>query len=337
MISVVIPAYNAGRFIRRTIDSILAQTYAADEIIVVDDGSTDDTGEVVKSYGPKINYIYQKNAGDGPARNTGIKAAKNNWIAFLDHDDEWLPEKLELQMALLNRHPDLRWCGTNYYKSCFQQQAPVGNAKALEKAMDNREYFDNFFSAIHENGCSLITATMIVHREVFEQVGVFDSCWLRWADLDMWWRIAYEFPKIGYIAKPLAIVHLDVQGVVATNLRLTSKRGEQTWKLIGRHLEIAGEKNALKEFRPLAAKFLRNFLLTALFHGFKADARATIGRFREFFPWYWRLATYLLTVFPRFTATSMHVIAYIGRLFGLEREISRRWIRPKTTTKGRLS
>lgn len=330
MISVVIPAFNAGQFIRRTIDSVLAQTYRDYEIIVVDDGSTDNTAEVVKSYGPKIHYIYQKNAGDGPARNTGIAAAKSDWIAFLDHDDEWLPEKLELQIVLLHKHPDLRWCGTNYYKSYFGQQAAVGNPEALRKALAGREYFENFFTAIHQKGCSLITASMVVHREVFEQVGVFDSCWLRWADLDMWWRIAYKFPKIGYLPQPLAIVHLDVQGFVSTNLRLASKRGEQTWKLIGRHLELAREKDALEEFKPLAAKFLRDSLLTSLYHGFKTDARTTIRQFREFFPWYWRLATYLLTVFPRFTAVCMHIIAYIIHLLGLEREISRRWVRPKT-------
>jgi glycosyltransferase involved in cell wall biosynthesis len=96
MISVVIPAFNAGQFIRRTVDSILAQTYSDFEIIVVDDGSTDNTADVVRSYGPKVRYIYQQNAGDGPARNTGITAAEGDWIAFLDHDDEWLPKKLQL-------------------------------------------------------------------------------------------------------------------------------------------------------------------------------------------------------------------------------------------------
>ena len=329
MISVVIPAYNAGGFIKRTIDSVLAQTYRDYEVIVVDDGSTDNTADVVKSCAGKVRYIYQENAGDGPARNTGIRAAKGDWIAFLDHDDEWLPQKLELQMKLLDRNPDLRWCGANYYKSCFSRRVAVGNVEALRKALGDRDYFDNFFVAIHKKGCGLITATMIVHTEVFEQVGGFDSCWLRWADLDMWWRIAYRLPKIGYLPQPLAIVHLDVQGAVSTNLRIASKRGDQTWKLLRRHIQMSKEQGSFQEFRPLAEKFLRDSLLTTLYHGYGADSKTTVKEFSEFFPSYWHLATYLLTIFPTFTAAVLHIIAYVGHLLGLEPEVSRRWIRPK--------
>ena len=108
-ISVVIPAFNVGKFIARTLDSVLAQTRAADEIIVVDDGSTDNTAEVVRSYGTKVNFIQQDNAGASTARNTGIKAAQSEWVAFLDGDDEWLPEKLEVQLSLPERNPEWAW------------------------------------------------------------------------------------------------------------------------------------------------------------------------------------------------------------------------------------
>ena len=147
MISVVIPAYNAGRFIRRTIDSVLAQTYTDYEIIVVDDGSTDNTAEIVKSYGSKVRYIYQQNAGDGAARNTGIYAAKGEWIAFLDHDDEWLPEKLRLQMELLKRNPQLRWCAANFYKQSGARKVTAGDERVLTAALGGKDYFENFFSA----------------------------------------------------------------------------------------------------------------------------------------------------------------------------------------------
>ena len=103
-ISVIIPAYNAEQHISRAIDSVLAQTHPADEIIAVDDGSTDDTGQILRSYGRQLRYIGQENGGAGAARNTGIKAARGEWIAFLDADDEWLPEKLKCQADHLRRH-----------------------------------------------------------------------------------------------------------------------------------------------------------------------------------------------------------------------------------------
>ncbi len=87
-VSVVIPAYNAEKYIGRAIDSVLAQTRQPDEIIVVDDGSTDNTPNAIKSYGSKVYYIHQENGGASVARNTGIEAAKSEWIAFLDADDE---------------------------------------------------------------------------------------------------------------------------------------------------------------------------------------------------------------------------------------------------------
>jgi len=104
-ISVVIPAYNAAGTIGRALDSVIAQTHPAREILVVDDGSTDRTAQVVSEYGGRVEYLYQDNAGPGAARNAGIRAAHGEWIAFLDADDEWLPHRLALQAELLQRDP----------------------------------------------------------------------------------------------------------------------------------------------------------------------------------------------------------------------------------------
>jgi glycosyltransferase involved in cell wall biosynthesis len=113
-VSVVIPAYNAEQSIRQAIDSVLNQTLQPNEIIVVDDGSTDHTAEIAKSY-PEISYVFQENGGVSAACNTGIKNVKNRWIAFIDSDDIWLPQKLELQISLLQRNPNLKWVMCNYY------------------------------------------------------------------------------------------------------------------------------------------------------------------------------------------------------------------------------
>lgn len=111
-ISVVIPAYNAGRFINAAIDSVLQQTVPPLEIIVIDDGSTDDTCERLLIYGQQIRYYFQNNAGIGAARNTGICAADGDWIALLDADDIWHPRKLELQSSVIRRNPSVSLIGT---------------------------------------------------------------------------------------------------------------------------------------------------------------------------------------------------------------------------------
>jgi glycosyltransferase involved in cell wall biosynthesis len=102
---VVIPAYNAGAFISETLESVLGQTHIGREVIVVDDGSTDDTEKAMQPYLGRVRYIRQRNSGEGAARNAGLRAATGDYIAFLDADDLWLPEKLEVQLQVAARHP----------------------------------------------------------------------------------------------------------------------------------------------------------------------------------------------------------------------------------------
>jgi hypothetical protein len=107
LVSVLIPSYNRGYIIGKSIESVLAQTYRPIEIIVVDDGSKDETRAVIEKFGPSIRYIYQENAGLPAARNTGLAAAQGEFIAFQDSDDIWLPWKLQVQVALMRRFPAL--------------------------------------------------------------------------------------------------------------------------------------------------------------------------------------------------------------------------------------
>lgn len=107
LVSVLIPSYNRGYIIGKAIESVLAQTYRPLEIIVVDDGSTDETRAIIDKFGPAISYIYQENAGLAVARNTGLAAARGEFIAFQDSDDIWLPWKLQVQVALMRHLPEL--------------------------------------------------------------------------------------------------------------------------------------------------------------------------------------------------------------------------------------
>jgi glycosyltransferase involved in cell wall biosynthesis len=114
-VTAIIPVYNGATLIRRSIESVLSQTHAANELIVVDDGSTDETSAIVRSYGRKVRYLHQPNGGVAAARNYGVKQATSEWIAFLDHDDEWLPNKLERQLSFLGAHPGAELCYSAYW------------------------------------------------------------------------------------------------------------------------------------------------------------------------------------------------------------------------------
>jgi glycosyltransferase involved in cell wall biosynthesis len=114
-IAAAIAVYNGANLIRRSLESILGQTRAADEVIVVDDGSTDNTPEIVQSYLPRVRYLRQNNSGVSTARNRAAREATSEWIAYLDHDDEWLPRKLERQAAAVETHPDASLCYTAYW------------------------------------------------------------------------------------------------------------------------------------------------------------------------------------------------------------------------------
>ena len=113
LVSVIIPTYNRGYCIGQTIESVITQTYQPIEIIVVDDGSSDDTKKVVDGFGSKVRYLYQKNAGLASARNTGLSAARGEFIAFQDSDDIWLPWKLQAQVSLMQHAPDLAMAWTD--------------------------------------------------------------------------------------------------------------------------------------------------------------------------------------------------------------------------------
>ena len=331
MVSVIIPAYNAGQCIGRAIDSVLGQSYPDYEIVVVDDGSTDDTAEVVRQYGDKVRYIHQKNAGVAVARNAGIAAARGDWIAFLDADDEWLPAKLKAQMDLLARNPELPWCASNRYQSDGRHQAVVVKVESVKKVLAGRDFFENYFAAAVSRVCNFQTSSVVVRKMVFAQLGGFEPGRAHGEDLDMWVRIAHHFPRIGYVAEPVAVMHLDFANIEFTKRRVRSKRGTAGREIIARHLEIAGWLGTRPEFEPFASMLLRKGLVTTIYHGYKADARVMVSQFGGFFPWYWRIGTYLLTIFPKLTSILAHTAAYLRYRLGLERQVTRRWTYSRRT------
>ena len=195
-VSVIIPAYNAERWVGRAIESVLSQTVRPAEILVVDDGSRDGTPQASQKYS-EVRYFHQQNSGPSVARNRGIAEARSEWIAFLDADDEWLPHKTESQWRVLESHPDLKWCA-----SAGQR---VGDGEPSHDRLEKRSRREvpsdavlPFFSALVERRMSIGTPGLMIHRSVFEQIGIFDPELSSGEDLDLWCRIAFKYPLIGY-------------------------------------------------------------------------------------------------------------------------------------------
>jgi glycosyltransferase involved in cell wall biosynthesis len=198
-VSVVIAAYNAARWIAETLDSVLAQTFRDFEVIVVDDGSTDQTSEVVAGYRDRIRYLRKENGGEPSARNVGIRATRGSYIAFVDADDLWLPEKLQLQMELLSRRPDLAWV----YSDAIAFDGETG--QELYKISEGAKLCagDILRPLLL---CSFIASpTPVIRRDVFEAVGYFDESpdLQIGEDWNMWLRIAAKH-QVGLVTRPLA-------------------------------------------------------------------------------------------------------------------------------------
>src|SRR5262249_43381146 len=176
---------------------VLAQTRLPDEIVVIDDGSTDETAAAVRPYLNRIRYIYQENRGEPAARNRGIQVSTSAYIAFLDGDDLWVPNKLELQLEYLKQH---RVCALVYSDmSTFDENGTI-DASVKERFKmqlpSGRMFVDLLKRPIFGSG------TVVVRRDCFKQLGGFDEELLVGSDYEMWLRIAREF-EIGAVDLPL--------------------------------------------------------------------------------------------------------------------------------------
>jgi glycosyltransferase involved in cell wall biosynthesis len=197
-ISVIIPCYNSASTIRETLESVLSQTYRDLETVVVDDGSTDQTKEIVLTMAPQIKYLYQENSGQSAARNEGIRAATGEFIAFVDSDDLWLPKKMEKQMHALTQHQaDWCYCDCLYFRDTDQKILGV-YSKLIYPPQQG------WIAPSLILGNCLASPTPIVRRSLLEKTGLFDeSPMIRSReDWELWLRIAVQAPVI-YIPEAL--------------------------------------------------------------------------------------------------------------------------------------
>jgi glycosyltransferase involved in cell wall biosynthesis len=207
-VSVVIPTYNCANLLPQALNSVRAQNWNKLEIIVVDDGSSDETADVLSRLsGSDLRSVWQPNKGPAAARNRGISAARGRWIAFLDADDLWLPDKLAAQFAIINADRSVRFCFSNFIFSDTdgrQSEQNCGNANATP--LEHLLY-----------GNALATPTVIVRRDCFAQTGGFDTELRTGEDWDMWLRLALQFGAT-WIPKPLAAVRRAPPGKYAVDM-----------------------------------------------------------------------------------------------------------------------
>jgi len=202
-VSIIIPTYNQSQYLEEAIESVLNQTYKNIEIIIVDDGSTDNTSEVVKSFDNKIIYIQQKNKGASGARNTGIKKANGQYIAFLDADDMWLKNKLEKQIEFIQNNPEIGLLGTGCYqmidmsKMIHKKIFPAKN-EILQKDLIKYNPF--------------IQSSVMIKKDVFNHIDLYDEKFKESEDYDLWLRIAQKY-KVANLEQSLVTKKYYAKGL----------------------------------------------------------------------------------------------------------------------------
>ncbi len=192
-ISVIIPTYNRWHTLPRALDSVLAQTYCADEVVVIDDGSNDNTAELLKENYPNVTLAQQENSGVSAARNHGINESSGEWVALLDSDDEWLPHKLEQQMALIVQQPE--------HKLVHSDEIWIRNGVRVNQMKKHLKKGGWIFKDCLPL-CAISPSAAMIHRTVFDNVGLFDETLPACEDYDLWLRITSRYPVL-YCDEPL--------------------------------------------------------------------------------------------------------------------------------------
>jgi len=217
LVSVIVPTYNRKNIVSKAIDSVLSQTYSHYEIIVVDDGSTDQTKETLRPYLHKIKYIYQENKGVSAARNTGINSSKGEWIAFLDSDDCWLPEKLQRQIEIVNNskialgcvicnmefNPHAGKISNSFQSACFTLGPPQGVCLNMASILLTR------FIMFNQGA--------LIRKSILDKIGGFNEQLKVLEDYDLALKLSFVC-NFGYEATPLVIYQRDTKNSLSSNI-----------------------------------------------------------------------------------------------------------------------
>ncbi len=259
-VSVIIPAHNAAHYLAEAVDSVLRQSFQDFEILVIDDGSTDDTEAIMRSYHSKVRYFSQQKSGVAIARNRGIERAQGRYIAFLDADDTWTPLKLERQLAAMADHKDYRIC-YSAFTITGPDLAPISVSRSRRQA--------HALEDLLLRGNVVATPTTVMgERALFIESGGFDPALSQCADWDMWVRVA-ALTDFLYIDEPLACYRQH-----GSNMSRNAPLLEQdSFRVLEKGFAMDGVREQLRAQRRIA--LARNYMVVAGTH-FHA------GNYRDF-------------------------------------------------------
>lgn len=227
-VSVVMPAFNCALYVGRAVDSVLSQTYRDYELIVVDDGSTDNTADIVGRYEGKITYFYQNNSGVSAARNRALKDSGGEFIAYLDADDLWYPQKLERQIEFLDGHEE---CGLLHSEvSVIDEQDEIVHARFNSET--GRAVPQGYCKDDLLRRCHIQTPTVVERRKCIEKIGGFDERLPVTQDYMRWIMIALDGWAFGYIDEPLAKYRWRAGSLMSSKRRVLEDHARMFGRLL---------------------------------------------------------------------------------------------------------
>lgn len=295
MITVVIPLYNKADCIATALDSVLAQTYQDFEVVVVDDGSTDDGAAIVEQYtDPRIRLIRQENAGVSAARNKGIAEARGEYVAFLDADDEWSPEYIEIQFQLTEKFPQCDVFATNYE---FRRPSGEMVPTILRRLPSKDEDFEltNYFEVAYSSHPPLWTSAVMVRKAALDSVGGFPVGVCSGEDLLTWARLVVKY-KVAFSMKSFAIYNLG-EGYDKKNL---PPRRQDEGDPVGKELlDMYRENPHIVGLRKYLSHWHKMRASTAIRYGERKETLVEVWRSLCFNPFNFKVAIFaILAVFP---------------------------------------
>lgn len=270
-ISVVVPCFNARRWIGPTLRSVLSQDLAPEEVIVVDDGSTDQTDELIARDFPGVRVIKQSNAGVAAARNRGVKEAASEWVAFVDADDIWLPSKLRRQHDAVRALPQTRLCYTAWEVWSSDEPEPdtelIAKLSREDRAVPGPSGW--IYCELLED-CHVWTSTTMMRRDLFLELGGFDESLRIGEDYDLWLRASRVTPIV-QVDRPLALYRSHLAS-------LTRRKPDRNWQalVVTRAIErwgLIGPEGRLANSRAVYGALARSWRGHAVAHLHAGQAR----------------------------------------------------------------
>lgn len=315
-VSVVISPYNAAVWIAETLDSVLAQTFSNIEIIVVDGGSTDRTVEIVSRYGSPVRLMADGRCSKSVGKNKGVSASQGNYVAFVDADDLWLPQKLELQLQLLRERADLGWAYADVY--LFEDNR-LNNLATFGKS--TRLYAGDILPRLLLNDF-IPSPTPLIRRWVLDSVGYFDETLLRHQpeDWDLWLRLAAYSP-VGLVNQPLARYRLHSESLMAREDPQLALDGQIT--IVERALARDPKRLGPLKNRAIANRYVQAGRSMAG-QGNTRDAREMFARAIQYCPGQWQTYIFLIT-----TLFGQKMIARLVKWNRWRRQVNTRGCSPR--------